>query len=127
MTNILKFSTKLFLIISFILAIHIGILYLLELPLFDNMILASYGVNFILAIGIYAGLFIIKDNQPNNLGFIFMAGSMIKFGVFFLVFFRSYKLDGEMSSLEFSSFFIPYALCLVIETIYLAKLLKSLD
>ena len=106
--------------------VHILALHLLEFPLFENLILESYLVNVVLAFVIYLAMFKLKDTQPNNMGFIFMMGSLVKFGIFFLMFFPSYKLDGAMSSLEFSSFFIPYASCLVLETVTLSKLLNNL-
>ena len=126
MTSVSTFSIRLFLALVVVLGIHLLMLSVLEFPLFENRILTAYLVNFILAFAIYAGMNKLKDTQPNNLGFIFMMGSMIKFGVFFILFYPTYKSDGDMSSLEFSSFFIPYATSLVLETITLSKLLNSL-
>ena len=126
MTSIFNFSSKLVLILMLVFGLHLLVLHFLEYPLFNNMIVASYVTNFVLAFIIYAGMYKLKETQPNNLGFIFMMGSLIKFGVFFIFFFSSYKADGEMSSLEFSSFFIPYAVCLSLETISLTHLLKNL-
>lgn len=126
MTSIFNFSIRLISALVVAFGIHLFVLYLLDLPLFENMTVKAYIVNFGLALGIYIGMFKLKDTQPNNLGFVFMMGSLIKFGVFFLLFYSYYKLDGEMSALEFSSFFIPYATCLIIETITLSRLLNNL-
>ena len=126
MISVLTFSIRLFLALVAVLGIHLLMLSVLEFPLFENKILIAYLVNFVLAFAIYVGMDKLKDTQPNNLGFIFMTGSMIKFGVFFLLFYPAYKLDGDMSPLEFSSFFIPYATSLILETITLSKLLNSL-
>ena len=54
-----------------------------------------------------------------------MAGSGLKFLLFFLLFYPSYKADGNMSTLEFISFFIPYAICLILEVSYLSKELNN--
>jgi hypothetical protein len=102
------------------------VLHLFEYPLLNNLIVRSYLVNLVMAFGIYVAMYKLKEIQPNNLGFIFMMGSLVKFGLFFLFFFPVYKADGEMSSLEFSSFFIPYAVSLILETMTLSKLLNNL-
>ena len=126
MISVSTFSIRLILTLSIVFGVHILALNLLEFPLFENLILESYLVNVVLAFVIYLAMFKLKDTQPNNMGFIFMMGSLVKFGIFFLMFFPSYKLDGAMTSLEFSSFFIPYASCLVLETVTLSKLLNNL-
>lgn len=104
---------------------HFYTLNKLELPLFNNKIVLAYIINFSLAIFIYVGLYLLRKKQESNLGFIFMTGSLIKFGIFFLIFYPGYKSDGEIQTLEFTTFFIPYAVCLIIETYYLTKLLNS--
>ncbi|MDG1476805.1 MAG: hypothetical protein P8Q14_06640 [Vicingaceae bacterium] len=97
----------------------------LELPLFNNKIVLAYIINISLAIFIYVGLYLLRKKQESNLGFIFMTGSLIKFGIFFLIFYPGYKLDGEIQTIEFTTFFIPYAICLIIETYFLTKLFNS--
>ena len=67
------------------------------------------------------------NELKTQLGFLFMVGSALKFAVFFIVFQPIYKQDGEVSSLEFLAFFIPYTLCLIFETFSLSKLLNKLD
>ncbi|MFB0924814.1 MAG: DUF6168 family protein [Vicingaceae bacterium] len=105
--------------------VHLYILERIEIPLFDNKIILAYIVNIALAIFIYIGLFLLRKKQESNLGFIFMIGSFLKFGLFFLVFYPGYKLDGEIQTIEFTTFFIPYAVCLIIETFYLSRLLNN--
>lgn len=121
-----KFYIQLSIALAIVFLIHIGVLNFLDTPLFQHKIILSYLINFILAVGIFTVLYILRDKQKNNLGFLFIAGSFMKFLVFFLVFYPSYKLDGEMSTLEFSTFFIPYLVCLVFETFSLSKLLNKL-
>ena len=126
MITISKFASVLFITLIIIFGVHVFSLFYMSSPIFDNMIIEAYSVNFALAFGIYAGMFKLKETQPNNLGFIFMMGSLVKFGLFFSLFFPTYKSDGDISSLEFSSFFIPYATCLIVETKTLSKLLNNL-
>jgi hypothetical protein len=56
-----------------------------------------------------------------------MAGSLLKFLIFFIVFYPGYKADGEMDSLEFAAFFVPYAICLILETFFTSKMLHRLE
>ena len=116
------------LILSFILfGFHLLILYALRVPLFDNMIIWAYLVNMIMALGIFSVLYFFRSKWKDQLGFLYLAGSMLKFVVFFIVFYPVYKLDGHMAGLEFSTFFVPYLLALILETIFTAKMLNSLD
>ncbi len=105
--------------------IHVATLSYKELPMFDNLIILSYLVNFILAAVI---LFFIERSfkkESSQTGFIFIAGSALKFLVFFIVFSPVYKADGEMRIVEFAAFFVPYAICLTLEVIYLSKQLNT--
>ncbi|MRI01049.1 hypothetical protein GH721_10960 [Kriegella sp. EG-1] len=96
------------------------------LPVFGNKIQLSYIVNASLALFIYIFLYQLRFKLKDYIGFLFMAGSFLKFIFFFLLFYPSYKMDGEMSRLEFAAFFIPYVICLFLETIYMAKMLRNL-
>jgi len=124
---LVRFSLTIILILSIAFALHILVLNIRELPLLDNRIVLSYTINTVLAIGIFALLFFLKEKYKSQLGFLFMAGSALKFAVFFIVFQPIYRLDGEVSRLEFLAFFVPYVLCLIFETFSLSKLLNRLD
>lgn len=105
--------------------IHLGVLTYLNLPLFENKILLSYIVNFVLA-GII--LFVMRralNKKSSQAGFIFMAGSGLKFIVFFVVFYPFYNADDNMQTIEFVTFFVPYAVCLALEVGYLSKQLNN--
>lgn len=105
--------------------VHLYTLELLQVPLFAHKIIPAYLINTTLAILIYIALYYLRKEQEANLGFIFMTGSFFKFGLFFLVFYPGYKLDGDIQRVEFATFFIPYAICLIIEIYFLAKLLNK--
>ncbi|WP_457618937.1 DUF6168 family protein [Lutibacter sp.] len=123
--SIFSFCVKLLLIVSIVFGIHIGVLFLLEIPLFENKIISAYIVNVLLAIVIYIGLIKLKKNNEQILGFVFLIGSFLKFSIFFLYFYPAYKQDGNMSTLEATSFLTPYFVCLTVEIFYLSKLLTS--
>lgn len=87
----------------------------------------AYVVNAILAIGIFWILFILKEKYKSQLGFLFMAGSAIKFILFFILFYPIYKADNVVSASELFAFLVPYFLCLGMETITLAKWLNNME
>lgn len=122
---IVSFSLVLLACITVVAALHFVTLEKLGFPLYENKIILAYIVNTIQAIIIYTVLYFLRIKQEHNLGFIYMIGSLLKFGAFFLLFNSSYKADGEINSLEFSAFFIPYGVCLFLETYYLIKLLNK--
>ena len=123
---IVQFLIVLTLSLGFAFLLHITVLNAKGLPQFDNLIVLSYVVNSILAAIIFIALYIFRGKLKNQIGFLFMVGSFLKFIFFFLLFYPAYKMDGEMSRLEFAAFFIPYGISLVIETVFTAKMLKKL-
>lgn len=106
-------------------SLHLTILYFLKLPLFDNAIMLAYGLNLLLAIFIFGMIFKLKKSYKEQLGFVFMLGSLLKFLVFFVVFFPGYKADGDITRVEVATFFVPYVTCLVLEFPDLIKLVQN--
>jgi len=124
---VVRFSIQSIVFLSVTFGLHVLLLNLQDLPLYDNKIILAYIVNTALAIGIVTLLFVLKEKYKSQLGFLFMVGSGLKFVVFFIVFYPIYKLDNEITRLEFLAFFTPYFLCLILETFSLSKLLNKLD
>jgi len=122
----LNFSIQLVIILLITFGFHLLILNYIEAPLFANKIILSYVFNIAMAITIFGVLYYFKDTYKDKLGFLFIAGSFFKFALFFLLFHKSYKQDGEISAFEFAAFFVPYLLCLFFETNSLAKLLNKM-
>jgi len=94
---------------------------------YENLIGTSYWVNAALAAAIYIPIYLFKNRLKNYIGYLFIAGSFLKFIFFFIFFYPAYRADGEMGKLEFAAFFVPYVICLIVETIYTSKMLKKLD
>lgn len=117
-------ATALF-VIAFVL--HLGVLCLLNKVLFKDYIVLSYAVNLALVILVFGVLYLFRNKYKSQLGFLFLAGSVVKFAVFFIVFQPLFKQDGLISKLEFASFFVPYLTGLIIETISLSKWLNKLE
>lgn len=122
-----KFILLLIVLLTISFGAHLFVMSAKGLPLFENLIVRSYVVNGILAVIIYGLLYRFRQKFKNQIGFLFMGGSFIKFIFFFLLFYPTYKSDGEMSSPEFAAFFVPYATALFLETYFTSKMLKSLE
>ena len=116
---------KLFIGLAIVLAIHLAILHLLTLQLFGNAILLAYAVNLAIAIFVFWMIFKLKDTYREQLGFIFMLGSLLKFVAFFVLFYPLFKADGDVSKIEIATFFVPYLSCLLLEFPDLIKLVQN--
>jgi hypothetical protein len=120
-----KFLTVLLLVIMAVFTAHLFILQNMELPIFADRILLSYIVNYTLAAAILIFIQSKFNKKSSQTGFIFLAGSGLKFLVFFLVFYPFYREDATMSTSEFAAFFVPYATCLILEVAFLSKQLNN--
>jgi len=126
--NARKIATSFFLQLivglGIVFLLHLFLLNANHLPLFNDKIIAAYATNLLLAVSIFSSLFFLRKKYNDQLGFLFLFGSFLKFAVFFIFFSPAYKADGNTSRLEFFAFFVPYVICLVIETVSLIKLLN---
>ncbi len=122
--SIFSFTIRLFVVIGFAFSIHLFVLHTKGLPLWENLIIPSYLYNTITSFVSFLILIKLKPKWISNMGFIFMAGSFLKFLIFFLAFYPSYQADDEVTSLEFFAFFIPYGMGLIVE---IASLVQRLN
>ena len=122
-----KFSIKLTFILIAVFGLHITVLSLMNKPLLENKIILSYVINLVLAIAIFGFLYKYRERFKSQIGFLFLAGSFVKFAIFFMVFYPIYKADNDISRLEFAAFFIPYVICLILETSSLVKWLNKME
>jgi hypothetical protein len=122
--ELIKFLTVLFLITAVTFAVHIVILHFLDKPLYANLIVWAYVSNALVAGAILAFLLKAPPSLKNSLGFLFMGGSFLKFALYFIFFLPLYKEDGGIDNYEFSTFFVPYAVCLILETTLLINKLN---
>lgn len=126
-SKIVQFIILITLALGFSFAIHSFFLDSRGLPRYDNLIVRSYFINGLLASLIYLILSILQEKLKNQIGFLFIGGSLVKFIVFFILFYPTYKEDGIMERVEFFAFFVPYLIALIIETFFTFKMLKKLD
>ncbi|APU10124.1 hypothetical protein A5M85_07455 [Cellulophaga lytica] len=107
--------------------VHLLVLDDMQKPLFDNKIVLSYVINFVLVTAIFTIIYLLRNQFKTQLGIFFIVGSAIKFLFFFMLFYSSFNADDNINLTEFASFFVPYSICLLIETFFIAKVLKNLD
>lgn len=122
--HIIRFTVVLAIINSAVCALHWYVLEKQGFNLEQLLFWRAYIVNFSLVLMIFIILQITKTRFKASLGFIFMAGSLIKFAGFFTFFYHHYLIDGDIDKPEFLSFFIPYAASLIYETYYLVAMLN---
>lgn len=60
-----------------------------------------------------------------TIGLVFLLGTVFKVLIFLVLIYPEFKQDGDQDSNEFFSFFIPYIICLIIETIFLVFLSRK--
>ncbi len=120
--NLFRFLFLLGVIIVSSYLVHIGIInaFLLERNL--HLIDLSYLFNGLFAIVFVIAMVLLSKKHNDQLGFVFMAGSLIKIGVFLAI----CKITHiEINKSVFLDFFIAYVICLILEVIYISKILNS--
>jgi len=120
-----RFLLVLLSVLLLVFIIHLLTLDAFEYPLWSHKIVLAYLINFVLASIVVLVVQHSLKSQSAQAGFIFLAGSALKFLVFFLVFYPTYKKDGAMETIEFITFFVPYGVCLILEVLYLSKQLNN--
>ena len=123
----ISFTIKAVVLLALVFLIHLVFLNTLQVPLFENRIVLSYIVNLVLIIVIFGILYLLKEKYKSQLGFLFLAGSFLKFAIFFILFYPFYKLDNTITKFEFAAFFVPYVIGLILESVSLSKWLNKLD
>ncbi len=98
----------------------------IEIDAYQNLITPIYIVNAILVIVLFIFIDVFKNKFKNQIGFIFMGSSFLKFLMFFIFIYPFFKSDGNLSKIEFITFFIPYFYCLLFESIVISNLLNRM-
>ncbi|WP_299434079.1 DUF6168 family protein [uncultured Aquimarina sp.] len=82
----------------------------------------SYIFNSIYAVCLIITIFMLRKKFKDQIGFIFLAGSFVKLGVFVAI----TKLSSiEVDKSVFLDFFTPYVISLVLEVYYVSKILNE--
>lgn len=84
-----------------------------------------YLMNLVMGILIGGVIIYLSEVRPEITGFSFMGGSLLKFAVFFMLFFPLLSEDEAARKGQFLAFFIPYAITMVIEVWFLIRYLNK--
>lgn len=98
---------------------------LTQLPI-NGILGGAYLLNTVTATIIFTVIVRLRERYSEQLGFVFLAGSGLKFLLFFLFMYPVFHADGALSRTEFATFFIPYSITTGIEIIALARILNRL-
>ena len=94
--------------------------------IFDSGFLPTlYVLNAVAAIFVYSLAYFFRNKHQEYLGYYFLAGTTLKFFIFFVFVLPEFKQDNIFTKEEFFSFFIPYSIALLVETTSLILLIKS--
>jgi len=118
-----QLGLSLILLVEFV--VHYFVLDSLGISLSANLTGQAYLFNLIAGVLIITVMLRLAATQKDYLGFVFMGGSLLKFLVFFLVFYPVYKEDDHISNQEFSSFFVPYLSALTYKSLVLLRSLNQ--
>lgn len=113
---------KLAFALALVLAFHQLYFYQSGIAASSNLIFLAYGLNFVAVVLLILVLQQIKTLLKQSLGFAFLFGSFLKIILYFLFFQPAYSADGTVTKLEFFSFFVPYLVCLVGETLLFKRM-----
>ena len=108
-------------ILSITFYIHVGFVSAVD----ESAMYKSYGVNLFLGVLVFVVIEFLKKKQTNILGFVFLAGSLLKFLVYFVYIYPLLTESGELTKPKFFMFFIPYSICLTLEIIFLVRLMNN--
>lgn len=83
-----------------------------------------YGFNFGLAVLIFWAVLATNKKNAMLVGVVFMGGSILKFGLFFLLIYPDFKADGLVGRDELSLFFVPYLISMFSMTYAASRVLQ---
>jgi hypothetical protein len=83
-----------------------------------------YGLNYGLAVLIFSSVLATHKKNAILVGIVFMGGSILKFGLFFLLIYPDFKSDGLVGRDELSLFFVPYLISLFSMTYAASRVLQ---
>ena len=92
---------------------------------FADNLTSLYLFNGLVAVLVVGSAFLFRKKHKDYIAFYFFGGTIIKSLLFSVLIFPLYKQDNNISRIEFLSFFVPYLLTLLVETISLVRLLNK--
>ena len=104
--------------------IHLGIVTSFSLDRNLEIINFSYVFNGIFTLLFVVGILVFSNKFKDQIGFIFMGGSLVKIGLFIGI---SKLYDMDIDKNVFLDFFVAYVICLILEVYFVSRILKSVN
>ncbi len=114
-------------VLTVILLIVLGTSYLVHSSILETMgpaalqihLFPFYFMNISVSILTGGSIIYLSQKKSELSGFVFMGGSFLKFALFFLLFYGEFSTIQDIRKVQFVSFYLPYAISLVVEVWYL--------
>ena len=117
-------KTKTTILFFWLLTLLMSLSYLLQEHFGADKLTETYLFNYLFTLGAFWVLMRQQKRREEILGFVFMGLSGVKFLLFFLVY-KPFRLAPPEKEELFLAFFIPYAVCAIVEVYFLVKLLNA--
>lgn len=113
-----------FILLAF--GIHLGFLFILTDQPFRHEIIGAYAANFTVAFGLFIVTAILIRKMGGMTVYLIFSGWLLKAGLYLFIFKPVYQLnDGLVDKAEFFTYFIPFAVCLILEITLLIRLING--
>ncbi|WP_241507198.1 DUF6168 family protein [Aquimarina sediminis] len=120
--SLFRFLFLFFIVIIGSYFIHMWVIEAFLLKRDISIVKLSYLFNGLFTFVLTSAIILVSKKYKDHLGFIFMAGSLLKIGVFMAI----SKLGGiEINKNVFLDFFAAYLICLILEVYFVSKILNS--
>tara|TARA_B100000900_G_scaffold259152_1_gene220911 strand:+ start:8114 stop:8524 length:411 start_codon:yes stop_codon:yes gene_type:complete len=121
-------------VIKFLVCFHLFLLLVLAPAYFIHKsyyftynLIDLYLFNALIAVFVIWLSVLFRKKHKDYIAFYFFGGTIVKLILFFVLIFPIYKQENNVSRLDFLSFFVPYLLTLIVETISLVGLLNKVN
>ena len=121
LNDLLKFSFFLFLAAGASYALHYAGLFYLDSNVSLELVNFAYRFNIGISLLFTSTTILLSEKLKDQLGFIFLITGAVKIGIFiYLIKTSGFSTDKSV----FLHFFIPYMVCVIVEIIYIIKILN---
>lgn len=119
------FTLVLTMVLGIVFGIHYGVLSMVHVGISLKLTASTYLLLYACTLLIVQLIYRLRKKFYHQIGFLFLVGSFLKFGLYF-VYLKPVFTENQLTKPQaFLLFFIPYLISLILEAIYVAKLLRQ--
>lgn len=124
-STLIRFSLKLWILMVSLYWAHSLFIDHLGFTIPVELLKSCYIFNAFITLVFLLILLIVSKNQPSILGWVFLMTSGLKFLLFLVMIYPSFRGDISESKSDFFTFFVPYVAALSLEIYQLVKILNK--